>query len=124
MIKKYDIIIIGGGPGGYVAALRAAQLKANVAVVEADEVGGTCLIRGCIPSKTLIAAAGKTEWLRKEQPSAALDLGKWGERKQAVVKGLSGGIKTLFRRRQVTLVYGRAKLVGPTSVEVAKMISV
>lgn len=117
---KFDLVVIGGGPGGYVAALRAGQLKASVAVVEADEVGGTCLVRGCIPSKLLIASADRAHELRQSQPAFLPDLAKVVSRKQQVVRGLSGGIKTLFRRRQVTLVPGRGRLTSPTTVEVVK----
>ncbi|UCD56347.1 MAG: FAD-dependent oxidoreductase, partial [Candidatus Hydrogenedentota bacterium] len=96
-MERFDLGIIGGGPGGYVAAIRAAQLGARVALIEKEEVGGTCLLRGCIPTKALLATA---ELLAKSKEAedfgvhtgeAKLDYGKAFERKNAIVQRLVRG---------------------------------
>lgn len=114
------ILIIGGGPGGYVAALRAAQLKAQVVLVEEDSLGGTCLNRGCIPTKTFL----HTVELFREISTHGSELGlecaqakvAWPrllERKEWVVGRLVGGIQSLLKTAGVRVVAGRAELLGP-----------
>ncbi|MEI6564377.1 MAG: dihydrolipoyl dehydrogenase [bacterium] len=125
MSKHFDIAVLGAGPGGYVAALKAAQMGASTVIVEQSHVGGTCLNVGCIPSKALLASA---ELLHSIRGSAAMGVKVSGEttfdwpaiqvRKDKVLQGLRGGIKSLFGARQVTLMSGRAKLNGPGKVEV------
>jgi dihydrolipoamide dehydrogenase len=99
------IVILGGGPAGYVAALRAAQLGASVSLVEAREIGGTCLNRGCIPTKALVAAAGR---LRQARAAAhfgivlgepRVDFGALLARKAAVVAQQRGGVEHLLKGR-------------------------
>ncbi len=96
-MEKFDIGIIGGGPGGYVAAIRAAQLGARVALIEKDEVGGTCLLRGCIPTKALLATAELLAKTREAEEfgvsvgEVKLDYAKVLERKTLSSRGLSGG---------------------------------
>lgn len=114
--KTYDIIVIGSGPGGYVSALRGAQLGAKVLVVEEEELGGVCLNRGCIPTKTLIASISVFQIL-KDGDSLGLkiddlniDLNKIIERKERIVRQLRGGIEFLFKRRGVELMKARATL--------------
>jgi dihydrolipoamide dehydrogenase len=121
------VTIIGGGPGGYVAALKAAQLGAQVTVVEQSEVGGTCLNWGCIPTKTLIASA---EVLHKARNLAdygidfsgavSPNLAKIMERKDKVVSIQIKGIRALFKSWDVTLVEGKGTLVSPERVQVEK----
>lgn len=121
------LIVLGGGPGGYVAALKAAQLGAQVTVVEKDEVGGTCLNRGCIPTKTMIAS---TEVLRKARNlgdygidlngSVSPNLSKMMERKDKVVSVQVKGIRGLFKSWGVALVEGGGVLSGPQKVDVVK----
>ena len=123
-VEQYDVAVLGGGPGGYVAALRAAQLGARVALVEKDRVGGTCLNIGCIPTKALTTA---TELLLKAKraaefglsiPSAAPDLPAMMGYKRATVDALVGGVEQLLRERRVTLVRGEACLAAPDTLRV------
>ncbi len=121
------ISIIGGGPGGYVAALKAAQLGAQVTVIEQAEVGGTCLNRGCIPTKTLIASA---EVLHKAKNLAdygidsggsfSPNLAKIMERKDRVVSVQVKGIRALFKSWNIALVEGKGALVSPGRIQVRK----
>src|SRR5581483_5927820 len=90
-----DFLVIGGGPGGYTAALRAAQLGRKVTLVEDTAIGGTCLNVGCIPSKMLIEAADRYAGARHYVPDGALprpDLGAWQEDKSGVVASLNAGV--------------------------------
>ncbi|CEP67830.1 Dihydrolipoamide dehydrogenase [Moorella glycerini] len=122
---SYQIAIIGGGPGGYVAAIRAAQLGARVVVIEQDALGGTCLNRGCIPTKALLAGAALVKGI---QGAAAfgidvkdyrVDYARLAARKDAVVKQLTQGIAYLFKKNKVDHIKGRGFLKGPGRVEVA-----
>ncbi|MFH0938305.1 MAG: dihydrolipoyl dehydrogenase [Planctomycetota bacterium] len=119
MSDHFNIVILGAGPGGYVAALKAAQLGAKVAVVEKSNLGGTCLNYGCIPSKTLLASA---ELLYQIKRAASLGIEVSGEvkfnwtkiqsRKNKALQALRTGIQTLFTARQVTVLQGQAVLNG------------
>ncbi|MBF0329818.1 MAG: dihydrolipoyl dehydrogenase [Nitrospirae bacterium] len=121
------LTIIGAGPGGYVAAIKAAQLGAEVTVVEESAVGGTCLNSGCIPTKTIIAS---TDALRKtktlsdfgiELASEAIpNLSKIIERKNKVVSNMAKGILALFKNRSIKLVEGKGSIISPTVVRVEK----
>jgi dihydrolipoamide dehydrogenase len=121
------LLIIGSGPGGYVAAVKAAQLGADVTIVESNEVGGTCLNWGCIPTKTLSASA---EALRKARKLAEYgiecggdlrpDLAKIMDRKNKVVSTQAKGIRSLFKYRNISLVEGRGRLLAPRRVEIEK----
>lgn len=123
---QYDIAILGGGPGGYVAAVRAAQLGAKVAVVEKDELGGTCLNRGCIPTKALVAGAGLLNKLSEAEEFGIevsvnkVSLEKMIARKDAVVQQLVKGIHFLFQKNKINLITGAGKLVSPTEIAVLK----
>lgn len=117
------VVIIGAGPGGYVAAIRAAQLGAQVTVVEDTEVGGTCLNRGCIPTKAIIASTEMLEKIKdfqeygleiKGEVSASLD--RIIERKEKVVGTLVKGIKGLFKGLGIELIEGRGKVLGSGKV--------
>ncbi|MCL6637463.1 MAG: dihydrolipoyl dehydrogenase [Alicyclobacillus sp.] len=122
--EDVDVLVIGAGPGGYVAAIRAAQLGRSVTVVEKAELGGVCLNRGCIPSKALISAAHHYEAAR-EQPfpgistTAALDFAQVQAWKQSVVDKMTGGVKTLLKGNKVRVVQGEAFFTGANEVHVA-----
>lgn len=115
-----DILVVGGGPGGYVAAIRASQLGRKVVLVEGDRMGGTCLIRGCIPSKALIHAAGKYDELHTTSPHSIAELGidigskikldysKTQGWKDSVVNQLSQGVEGLLKRSGITIIKGWA----------------
>ncbi len=118
MADRYDLIVIGAGPGGYVAAIRAAQLGQKVACIEkSPTLGGTCLNVGCIPSKALLDSS---EWYAQAKSKMdrhgirigqlELDLKKMMERKSRVVKGLTDGVAFLFKKNKITSVQGAAKL--------------
>jgi len=121
----FDVVIIGAGPGGYVAAIRAAQLGMTVACVEKDSVGGTCLNVGCIPSKALLESS-ELYYLAKETfkdhgieiKGLSLDFKTVIARKDTVVRQLTGGVAGLFKKNKVTHVKGTARLLGSQSVEV------
>jgi len=125
MADIFDVVVIGGGPGGYVAALRAAQLGAKTAVVERDRVGGTCLVRGCIPTKALLQSA-ELYTLAKAGGQFGVISDKIGvdwtaalERKTGVVDKLVKGVEGLFKAGGVTLVRGTASLAGKGAVDVS-----
>ena len=124
MADKIDIIVVGGGPGGYVAALRAAQLGAKVTVVEKENVGGVCLNWGCIPTKALIKTAEVFSLAKDGAEFGVLisnpkiDWPKAQERKRKVVAQLVGGVRMLLNRAKVEVVAGTARLVSPTAVVV------
>lgn len=125
MSDRFDIGIIGGGPGGYVAAIRAAQLGARVALVERERVGGVCLNKGCIPTK---AMASSVELLAEIENAAefgievsepSLDFGRMMARKDQVVERLVSGVETLLEARKVHVLAGRGELVSPTRIKVS-----
>ncbi|MBL8840872.1 MAG: dihydrolipoyl dehydrogenase [Planctomycetes bacterium] len=123
--KKTQVCVIGAGPGGYVAAIRAAQLGKKVVVVERDQVGGVCLNVGCIPSKALIAAGSLKEKIAhaatmgiKVGGPVEVDLAALVAWKAGIVKKLTGGVSGLFKTHGIEAVAGEAKLAGPGKVEV------
>ncbi len=120
------IVVIGAGPGGYVAAIRAAQLGAQVSLIEEQEVGGTCLNKGCIPSKALIFNAEVIGLLRRAEEfgvrvtsEPTFDVTRMLERKQRIVQTQVRGIHALLKSWGVSLIKGRGRLIGPRAVEVA-----
>jgi len=127
-MSQHDVIIIGAGPGGYVAAIRAAQLGLNTACIELEErLGGTCLRVGCIPSKALLEASERYEEAEKHLDdfgvkvgSVELDLEKMMKRKETIVEGLTGGIDYLFKKNKVTRYFGRGSIQAPGKVVVEK----
>ena len=119
MSDHFNIIILGAGPGGYVAALKAAQLGAKVAIVEKSNLGGACLNHGCIPSKTLLASSELLHQIRRATTlgievggEVKFDWTKIQNRKDKALQGLRAGIQTLFTAHRVTVLHGRATLNG------------
>ncbi len=126
MAKEVDLIVVGGGPGGYVAAVRAAQLGAKVALVHGDDLGGTCLNRGCIPSKALIHCAAAVQDAKNARAvgitfgEPEIDIDKVRAHKDRTVKQLVGGLKELLKANGVASVGGRGRLTGASEVTVEK----
>ncbi len=125
-MAQYDVVIIGGGPGGYNAAIRAGQLGLSVAVVESRRtLGGTCLNVGCIPSKALLHASELYELARKDfaglgiMGSVALDLAQMQKQKDDSVGALTKGIEFLFKKNKVEWIKGFGRISGPGKVTVA-----
>ncbi len=122
--RPFDLVVIGTGPGGYVAAIRAAQLGLRTAVVEKDELGGTCLNWGCIPTKAWIVSAHLLGQIRRAKEfgiEVAAPTVRWDwmlERKDKVVGQLTGGVKALLQGRGVEIVRGTARLAAPGRVAV------
>jgi dihydrolipoyl dehydrogenase len=121
---QYDLVVVGAGPGGYVAAIRAAQLGLNVACVEEDKLGGVCLNIGCIPTKALLASAALVNDLKDSERHGITfskmnaDLGPAQERSRAVADQLSKGVGFLFKKNKITHIEGRGRLLSKDSVEV------
>jgi len=123
-MATFDVIFLGGGPAGYVGAIRCAQLGLNTAVVEREGLGGTCVLWGCIPAKALLEAAAYAEKMKKAPefgvtPSdVKLDFGIAVKRSRAVSTQNSKGVEFLFKKNKVTWVKGTGKLTGKNSVSV------
>jgi dihydrolipoamide dehydrogenase len=122
---RFDLVVVGAGPGGYVGAIRAAQLGRRVAIVEEDLPGGVCLNWGCIPSKALLTGAELVETLRDHGPTFGvvagelrLDYARAIEHSRKVADRLCKGVQSLFKKNQITWVRGRGRLAGPKSVAV------
>jgi len=123
--RTCDVVVIGGGPGGYGCAIRLGQLKQKVICVEKEEVGGVCLNWGCVPSKALIAASHTYEKVKNQGAGMGIlveglsvDSNKMQDWKDGIVKKLTGGIRGLFKGNGVELVMGTARVTGPRTVEV------
>lgn len=120
----YDIAIIGAGPGGYISAIRAAQLGAKVVLIEKDSLGGTCLNRGCIPSKVLLSTADKLNELKKytkfgiNVDSVNLDYQALCTRKQSIISKLQNGILKLLESYSIDIINGEAKILTSDSLAV------
>ena len=122
----YDVVIIGGGPGGYPAAIRGAQLGLKVAVVEKEKLGGICLHKGCIPTKALLESTEHLHHARDESAAfgvvasdVSFDYGKVLDRKSQVVAQLHKGVQGLLKRNNVDVFHGNGTLTSPQSVHVA-----
>lgn len=115
-----DVAILGGGTGGYVAAIRAAQLGKEVVVIEQDKLGGTCLHRGCIPSKSLLRSAELFAQMKEsesygiETSGVKLVFPKVQQRKQAIVDQLHGGVRYLMRKHNIKVIEGKGRVIGPS----------
>ena len=124
--QKFDIVVLGSGPGGYVAAIRSAQLGFKTAIVERAELGGICLNWGCIPTKALLRSAevfhnmkNASEYgLSANQPG--FDLEKVVARSRGIAAQLSGGIKHLMKKNKITIIEGNGVLVSPGKLSVEK----
>ena len=121
---KYDLIIIGTGPGGYVAAIRASQLGMNVAVVERENLGGICLNWGCIPTKALLKSAQVFEYVQHASDygiqlnEAKADFPSMIKRSRGVADGMSKGIQFLLKKNKITVLTGDGSLVSANIVSV------
>ncbi len=123
---NYDVIVIGSGPGGYVTAIRAAQLGFKVAVVEKENLGGICLNWGCIPTKSLLKSAQAFEYAKHAADYGVLiegevkpDFGAMVKRSRGVAEGMSKGIQFLFKKNKVESIFGWGKLTANNTVEVS-----
>ncbi|MBG9767610.1 dihydrolipoyl dehydrogenase [Bacillus vallismortis] len=120
MATEYDVVILGGGTGGYVAAIRAAQLGLKTAVVEKEKLGGTCLHKGCIPSKALLRSAEVYRTAREsdqfgvETAGVSLNFEKVQRRKQAVVDKLAAGVNHLMKKGKIDVFNGYGRILGPS----------
>jgi dihydrolipoamide dehydrogenase len=121
---KYDLIVIGTGPGGYVAAIRAAQLGMQVAVVERENLGGICLNWGCIPTKALLKSAQVFEYVQHaadygiQLNAAKADFPSMVKRSREVADGMSKGIQFLLKKNKITVINGNGSLAAPNLVDV------
>ncbi|MGD8606296.1 MAG: dihydrolipoyl dehydrogenase [Myxococcales bacterium] len=124
MSNEYEAIVIGGGPGGYVAAIRLGQLGVKTLCIEKEYMGGVCLNWGCIPSKALIAAANFAQKARHAEHMGItfkdlhVDVAKMQEWKEGIVKKLTSGVRSLVKGNKADIVMGTAKVTGPHAVEV------
>ena len=122
--NDFDVLVIGGGPGGYVAAIRGAQLGLKVACVEADKLGGVCLNIGCIPTKALLSSAALVNDVKTAGAhgitftGANVDLGPAQRRSRTIAEQLANGVGHLFKKNKITHIEGRGRLLGGARVEV------
>ncbi|HHP7240385.1 MAG TPA: dihydrolipoyl dehydrogenase [Cyclobacteriaceae bacterium] len=125
MSSKFDLIVIGSGPGGYVAAIRASQLGMKVAVVEKEELGGICLNWGCIPTKALLKSAQVYDYINHAADygikvgDSQVDFDGMVKRSRDVAGGMSKGVQFLFKKNKIETLRGHGKLVGNNKVEVS-----
>jgi len=125
--NDFDLVVLGAGTGGYTAAFRAAQLGLKVALVDQDKIGGTCLHRGCIPTKALLESAGLVDRIRHAKAlgitlpgEPTIDYEAMAANKDAVVKRMWTGVKSLITKNKVTWVDGVGRLDGPNKVRVSQ----
>src|SRR5262245_38412591 len=122
--QQFDVVVLGGGSGGYATALRAAQLNLSVALIEKDKLGGTCLHRGCIPTKALLHAGEIADQTRESEQFGVkaellgVDMAGVNAYKDGVVARLYKGLQGLVSASKITYVSGTGTLVGPRTVEV------
>jgi len=123
-VSQFDVVILGGGSGGYACALRSAQLGLKVALIEADKVGGTCLHKGCIPTKALLHSAEIADGAREGSKFGVkatfdgIDMNGVNSYKDGVVSRLHKGLQGLVKSRNITYIEGHGKLVAKDTVEV------
>src|SRR6185295_9260725 len=125
--NDFDLVVLGAGTGGYTAAFRAAQLGLKVALVDEDKIGGTCLHRGCIPTKALLESAAFADRVRHAKDfglnlpgEPEIDYAQFAARRDAVVKRMWTGVKSLITKNKVTWVEGRGRLDGPNKIRVSQ----
>ncbi|CAM3965163.1 dihydrolipoyl dehydrogenase [Paenibacillus alkaliterrae] len=122
MAIQVDVAVLGGGPGGYTAAIRAAQLGKTVAIIEMDKLGGTCLHKGCIPSKSLLRSAevfatlhnASTYGIQITEGAISLDFGKVQARKDQTVEQLYRGLQGLMKNNGIQIIQGKGRVIGPS----------
>src|SRR5512139_886809 len=123
--RQYDVTVIGGGPGGYVAAIRAAQLGMTAAVVERERLGGICLNWGCIPSKALLKSAElyatfkRSEEFGISHKDLKFDFTKIIQRSRDVSDRITKGVEYLMKKNKIDILSGSGKLTGKNSIEVS-----
>src|SRR3954467_1801190 len=124
--NSFDVIVVGGGPGGYVCAIRCAQLGLRTAVVERDRMGGICLNWGCIPTKALLRSSEIWHLMHRlgefgfSADNFKFDTAKIVERSRKVSKQLSNGVAFLMKKHKIAIITGEAKLAGKGKIAVAK----
>src|SRR5437016_458151 len=125
MAEQFDVAILGGGMGGYVGAIRATQLGLKTALIESDKLGGTCLHRGCIPTKALLESAEVLQMAKRGAEfgvtisgTPTFDYAAMQTRKQKVVDQLHQGVEGLMRQNKITVFKGKGRLTGATAVQV------
>lgn len=125
--KDFDIIVVGGGPGGYVAAIKAAQMGKRTAIVEKDKFGGVCMNRGCIPTKTLLRSVESLNEIRESEKygivgldttDVKLDMIKVQKRKESIIKQLVGGVNGLLKKNGVTVMEGEGSILDSNTVSI------
>ena len=119
----YDVVVLGSGPGGYPAAIRASQLGKKVAIIEKESLGGVCLNWGCIPTKALLKSAQVYEYLKHAQnygiqATGQADFGAVIKRSRGVADKMSKGVQFLMKKNKIDVIMGYGKLVAPTKIEV------
>ena len=120
--KRFDLAVLGSGPGGYVAAIRAAQLGSRVAVIEEDRPGGVCLNWGCIPSKALLTGAELAESIRHGETFGVtagtlhFDYGKVVDHSRNCADRLCKGVQSLLKKNRITMVRGHGRVAGPNAL--------
>ncbi|WP_028610458.1 dihydrolipoyl dehydrogenase [Paenibacillus harenae] len=122
MAIQVDVAVLGGGPGGYTAAIRAAQLGKKVAIIEMDKLGGTCLHKGCIPSKSLLRSAevyatlleANTYGIQVAEGAVSLDFNNVQNRKEQTVEQLYRGLQSLMKKNGIQMIHGKGRVIGPS----------
>jgi dihydrolipoamide dehydrogenase len=123
-VDEFDLVVIGGGTGGYTAAIRATQLGLTAALIERDKVGGTCLHRGCIPTKAWLESAGVLDKVRRagvfgvHAENISLDYATVVSRQKQVVETLHKGIRSTIQKHKIEIIEGEGRLLSPTQVSV------
>ena len=123
-MSKYDVIVLGSGPGGYVTAIRASQLGMKVAIVEKESLGGVCLNWGCIPTKALIKSADVFNYLNHAEDyglkveDADKDFGAVVKRSRDVADGMSKGVQFLMKKNKIDVIMGYGTLKKGKKIEV------
>ena len=121
---NFDLIVIGSGPGGYVAAIRASQLGLNTAIIERESLGGICLNWGCIPTKALLKSAQVFDYLNHAEDygikvgKATADFSAMIQRSRNVADGMSKGVQFLMKKNKINVIMGEAKLTTGPKVQV------
>lgn len=119
----YDVIVLGSGPGGYPAAIRASQLGKKVAIIEKESLGGVCLNWGCIPTKALLKSAQVYEYVKHSQAygiesTGHQDFGAVVKRSRGVADKMSKGVQFLMKKNKIDVIMGYGKLTAPNKIEV------